>query len=196
MKRVKMLAHQHGSKSSVQLSEKTWPAFDQFFTENNGVWGGCWCMFFHSPGSFDSHAYERNRASKRALVGRGKAHGSIVYCGKDPVGWCQFGPKEELPRIDGKRGYTPTAKDAWRITCFFISRGHRRMGFAEFAVKESVRAMRKLEVGSVEAYPVEGKRSASFLWSGTPEIFEKSGFSRISPLGRTSWTYGLRLGGR
>ena len=151
-------------------------------------------MFFHRPGTFDSNAYASNRAAKHELVTEGRAHGTIVCCGKDPVGWCQFGPREELPRIDGKRGYVPTAQDAWRITCLFISRGHRRMGFAELAVRESVLAMRKLGVSNVEAYPVEGKLSASFLWSGTPDLFEGAGFSRVGPLGRKSWVYSLELG--
>jgi hypothetical protein len=189
-------SHSHGAKSSVQLSAQTWQEFDRFFSENNGVWGGCWCMFFHAPGSFNSQKYKTNRAAKHSLVDQGRAHGTIVYCGKDPVGWCQFGPKEELPRVDTKRGYKPTAMNAWRITCLFVSKGHRGSGFAEFAVKESVSAMRKLRVRNVESYPVEGKRAASLLWSGTPEIFEESGFSRVGPLGKTSWIYALELRGR
>jgi hypothetical protein len=196
MRRVKGTAHEHGPRSSVQLSAKTWPVFDRLFCDNNGVWGGCWCVFFHNEGSFNAQAYDRNRATKRALVGDGKAHGTIVLCGNDPVGWCQFGPKEELPRVDGKRGYTSVAKNAWRVTCLYISRGHRRMGFAELAVKESVKAMKKLGVRTIEAYPVEGKRAASFLWSGTPEIFEASDFSRVAPLGKTSWLYARHLRGR
>jgi len=150
-------------------------------------------MFFHRLGKFDSRAYARNRAAKHTLVEDGKAHGTLVYCGGDPVGWCQFGPKEELPRIDGKKGYTPTSDEAWRITCLFISRGHRRMSFAEQAVRDSLAAMKKLGVRSVEAYPVEGKLSASFLWSGTPELFEGAGFTREGPLGKKSWIYSLRL---
>ena len=150
-------------------------------------------MFYHKPGSFDSRSYAKNRSAKLALVGRGKAHGTIVRCGRDPVGWCQFGPREELPRVDRKKGYVPTAEDAWRITCLFISRGHRKLGFAELAVKESVMAMRELGVRKVEAYPVEGKLSASFLWSGTPSLFEGAGFSRVGPLGKTSWVYSLQL---
>lgn len=82
------------------------------------------------------------------------------------------------------------------MTCLFISRGHRRMGFAELAVKESVEAMKKLGVRTIEAYPVEGKRASSFLWSGTPEIFEASDFNRVGPLGKTSWLYARTLPGR
>ncbi len=149
-------------------------------------------MYFHSTGGFDSKDYAGNRRAKRSLVKEGRAHGTIVYCGEDPVGWCQFGPKEELPRVDSKKGYMPTAIDAWRITCLFISRSHRKRGFADLAVRKSVKAMKKLGVENIEAYPVEGKLSASFLWSGTTELFEGAGFSRIAPLGKKSWVYSLK----
>lgn len=152
-------------------------------------------MFYHRTGTFDSLAYDKNRASKLRLVKGGGAHGALVYCGRDPIGWCQFGPREELPRVDRKKGYVPTSPDAWRITCLFIERRHRRTGFAELAVRESVRAMKRLGVGRVEAYPVEGKLSASFLWSGTPELFEGAGFAKVGPLGKRSWVYSLDLRG-
>lgn len=149
-------------------------------------------MYFHAPEKWDLGDYEGNKGAKRALVKRGRAHGTIVYCGADPVGWCEFGPMEELPRIDHKKRYSPTSKDAWRITCFFISRYHRKMGFAELAVKESVHAMKELGVKEIEAYPVEGKLSASLLWSGTPSLFEGVGFTRVRPLGKRSWIYSLK----
>lgn len=153
-------------------------------------------MFYHKPGMFDSKAYEANREAKRLLTSQGKAHGTLVLCGRDPVGWCQFGPKEELPRIDRKRGYKPTTPDAWRITCLYIAPGHRRAGLAAYAVRESVRAMRKTGVKAVEAYPVEGRRSAALLWSGTPRLFEEVGFDKVGALGKGSWICALRLQSR
>jgi hypothetical protein len=184
--------HVHGARSSKQLSKATWPDFERFFAANNGVWGGCWCMYYHQSEKWDVKDYEGHKRAKRSLVKQGHAHGTIVYCGDDPVGWCQFGPKEELLRVDRKKGYTPTSKDAWRITCFFISRHHRKMGFAELAVRESVKTMKDLGVKDIEAYPVEGRLSASLLWSGTPELFEGAGFSRVRPLGKSSWIYSLK----
>ena len=150
-------------------------------------------MFFHSPGSFDAKAYEANRTAKHALVEEGRAHGTLVYCEGEPVGWCQFGPKEELGRIDRKRRYVPTAEDPWRITCLFIAPGHRRSGLARLAVKESVKAMERLKATTIEAYPVSGESGATFLWAGTPGLFEGAGFSKVGPLGRKSWIYSLDL---
>ncbi len=150
-------------------------------------------MFYHEPGKFKENDYPRNKKAKHSLVSEGRAHGTIVYCGGEPVGWCQFGPKEELPRIDHRRGYVPTSDEAWRMTCLFIARNHRKMGFADLAVRESVEAMRKLGAKSIEAYPVEGRLSASFLWSGTPELFEEAGFARVRPLGKKSWVYSFKI---
>ncbi|HYB07734.1 MAG TPA: GNAT family N-acetyltransferase [Nitrososphaerales archaeon] len=150
-------------------------------------------MYFHRRGKFEVKAYAKNRETKRALTTEGKAHGTIVYCGKDPVGWCQFGPKEELPRIDGKRGYKPTSDNLWRITCLFVASHHRRTGVAKFAVHESVRAMRNLKAKVIEAYPVESASSASLIWMGTTRMFESEGFTRVGPIGKRSWVYSLDL---
>ena len=68
-------------------------------------------MFFHRPGGFDPKAYSRNRGAKRKPMEEGKAHGTVVYCGRHPAGWCRFGPREELPRIDRKRGHAPTPEN-------------------------------------------------------------------------------------
>jgi GNAT superfamily N-acetyltransferase len=186
-------AHVHGEISSHLLSKSSWRDFERLFAANGGVWGGCWCMFFHTTGRFDAKAYSKNRDTKLRLTREGKAHGTIVFCGDDPVGWCQFGPKEELSRIDRKRGYKSTSPDAWRITCLFIAPGHRRSGLASFAVVQSLKAMKEAGVRAVEAYPVIGVRSATLLWSGTPGLFEKAGFTRAGPLGKGSSIYMRRL---
>ncbi len=185
------LVHRHGKVTSRQLSAKTWPDFERLFASNGGVWGGCWCMFYHSPGKFEAGAYDDNREAKRALTREGRAHGTLVYCGKEPVGWCQFGPKEELPRIDRKRGYTPVTDNPWRITCLFVAPGHRRSGIARFAVVESLKAMWE-KAGTIEAYPAEGERSPTLLWAGTPRMYEDLGFTRIRPLGKGSWIYAIK----
>ena len=89
---------------------------------------------------FGAKAYEQNREAKHALVRQGRAHGTLVYCAGEPVGWCQFGPGAELGRVDRKRGRAPTAEDPWRITRLFIAPGNRRAGLARLAVNESVEA--------------------------------------------------------
>jgi hypothetical protein len=61
-----------------------------------------------------------NLAQKRALVYDGRAHGILVYADAEVVGWCQYGPVDELP-IGGKGKPGPTDAD-WRITCLVTTR--------------------------------------------------------------------------
>jgi hypothetical protein len=93
----------------------------------------------------------RNRWQKRALVEQGCAHGILVYANGEPVGWCQYGPREELPRIDNARAYQGLAPQGteklWRITCFAVLKRYRKRGAA-------LEAIRRRGGGLVEAYAI------------------------------------------
>ena len=92
--------------TTKELSRKTWPDFVRLFSQGSG-WDFCQCMHFHRPRSLPKEQRLRtraergirNRRQKRALVEQGCAHGILVYANGEPVGWCQYGPREELPRI-------------------------------------------------------------------------------------------------
>ena len=96
--------------TTKELSKRTWPDFERLFSQGNG-WDFCWCMHFQRPSSLPKNKWLRtraergvsNRREKRKLVERGCAHGILLYAKGEPVGWCQYGPKEELPRIDNSR---------------------------------------------------------------------------------------------
>jgi hypothetical protein len=85
------------------LDESTWPDFARLVEKHNGVWGGCWCMAFHPEGVGRGKSLAQNRAEKERRVRQGQAHAALVYDGTAAVGWCQFGPTDELPRIKHKR---------------------------------------------------------------------------------------------
>ena len=61
------MAADHGSYSTRPLSPDTWDDFARLVEANNGVWGGCWCMGFHTEGLKDRTAAD-NRAAKQAHV--------------------------------------------------------------------------------------------------------------------------------
>lgn len=134
-----------------------------------------------------------NQKDKKALVRRGKSHAILVYSGEMPVGWCQYGPKEELPRIDAGRGYkkldpSPTSEKLWRITCFFVDRKYRGKGVSKYALKAALESIKSKGGGVVEAYPVVSKKMAAvaeWRWFGTPSMFEREGFKKVGPLGNT-----------
>ena len=174
------------------LDETTWPDFARLVEKHNGIWGGCWCMSFHLERGFGSRTALQNRTEKENRVRASQAHAALVYDGLAAVGWCQFGPTDELPRIKNKRGYLDglTNLPDWRITCFFVDRDYRGKGIASVALKGTLREISRLGGGTVESYPedVEGRSvSASFLHNGTVSMFEREGFKRSRPLGKNHW---------
>jgi GNAT superfamily N-acetyltransferase len=172
------------------LDETTWPDFARLVEANNGVWGGCWCMWYHCKDGGESP--EAKRKTKERLVREGRAHASLVFDGADCVGWCQFGSPEELPNIHNKRAYLatdPTLPD-WRITCFFSGRGYRGKGVASVALKGAIEQIKKLGGGRIEGYPedTEGRKtSPAFLFNVSLSTFERHGFKRSRLIGKHKW---------
>ena len=172
------------------LSAATWPAFSGLAGANNGVWGGCWCMWYHTKDA--SGSPELKRKGKESLVREGRAHASLVFDGSDCVGWCQFGSPRELPHIHNERAYFATnpALPEWRITCFFSGKGYRGKGVASAALKGAMEQIKDLGGGRVEGYPedTEGRKaSPAFLFNGALSTFERQGFQRSRLIGKHKW---------
>lgn len=127
----------------------------------------------------------KNLAEKRALVVAGLAHGILVYNDNQPVGWCQFGPPEELPLRGGgrtARRIPPTGANVrWRITCFVTAVGHRRRGVAGMALRAALSAIRERGGGLVEAYPAVPPIRADWEHGGTIALFAREGFRIVGP---------------
>jgi len=152
-------------------------------------------MAFHAEGVGRTKTVAQNRREKECRVREGRAHAALVYDYAKCVGWCQFGPTDELPRIKHKRAYLIEleALPDWRITCFFVDRDYRHRGVAGVALDGALREIARLGGGSVESYPedVEGRAvSGSFLHNGTVKMFERHGFQRVRPLGKRHWVLG------
>ena len=180
------------------LDETTWADFAALVERHNGVWGGCWCMGFHAEGVGRHKSPAQNRAEKEARVHEGRAHAALVYDGDACVGWCQFGPPEELPRIKHRRAYERELDGLpdWRITCFFVDKAHRRTGVAAAALAGALEEIARLGGGTVESYPEnsEGRSpSSSFLHNGTISMFEAQGFERTRQLGKHHWVVAKEL---
>jgi len=177
-----------------ELSIRTFSDFERLAEQQ----GSCWCMHYQreKPAGRGVSGEERkrlNRTDKRNLVQQGRSHAILVYEGKTPVGWCQYGIREELPRIDAGRGYQkvgPHGGDErlWRITCFFVDRRYRGRGVAKLALKAALESIKRRGGGIVEAFPVVSTRMAAvpeWRWFGTPGMFRKEGFDIVAPLGTT-----------
>jgi GNAT superfamily N-acetyltransferase len=175
------------------LDKSSWPDFARLVERHNGVWGGCWCIVFHFDvrGQIGGGA-SQHRSDKKRLVRQGNAHAALVYDGSNCIGWCQFGPTAELPGIKLKKAYLEglARLPDWRITCFFVDREYRGKGVAAAALRGALREIARLGGGIVESYPedVKGRPvSSSFLYNATVSMFERQGFRRIRPIGKTHW---------
>jgi GNAT superfamily N-acetyltransferase len=203
-----MAARKLTAYTTKELSTKTWPDFVRLFSQGSG-WDFCQCMHFHRPRSLAKDQWlrtraergVRNRRQKRALVEQGRAHGILVYTNGEPVGWCQYGPREELPRIDNKRIYRALALESgsgrqgnaklWRITCFAVLKPHRKRGVASAALHAALESIRRQGGGRVEAYPIVRWLSRAFgneSTHGTASMFEKAGFKTVAPFGSTRFS--------
>lgn len=85
------------------LTLATWDAFADLAERHNGVWGGCWCTWFHTAYAEKGHTADGNRALKEHLVANRRAHAALVFDGEVAVGWCEYGTPEELPNINHRK---------------------------------------------------------------------------------------------
>ncbi len=172
------------------LSADTWSAFDDLVVRHNGIFGGCWCIWFHPDGPERGQGAEANRALKRRYVEEGKAHAALVFDGDEAIAWCEFGTPEELPTIHHRKQYdaTKAGDPDWRITCIFVDRRYRRQGITELAIRGALDLIARAGGGVVEGYPHDltdqtKKMSASFLYNGTRSLYERLGFTYDRPKG-------------
>jgi len=184
--------------STRELTKATLPDFERLF-EKHPAPGAymCWCLYHHGvrywavskgPQARAKKA-ARNRRQKRELVETGRSHGILVYSNGDPVGWCQYGSREELPRFDKRSTQGLAAKSdmkrLWRITCFVVDTKYRRRGVASFALKAALEAIRKKGGGLVEAYPIV-RWEAYTKYLGTVAMFQKEGFKVAAQFGNSN----------
>jgi len=179
-----------------RLDASTWPDFVALVERHNGVWGGCWCLGFHPEGL--GHGAAQHRALKERRVREGAAHAALVYEGEACVGWCQFGPTAELPRIKSLRAYEQGLAELpdWRITCFFVSRRHRGRGVAAAALDGALAEIARNGGGTVESYPdldEEVKLARGFGHNATVAMFERRGFVRQRRIAKNRWVVVRRV---
>lgn len=167
--------------TTKELSTETWPDFVRLFAQERTGWNSCGCMLSlrgrHLPRSqFPTKAERaaRNRQEQRQLVEEGRSHGILVYSKEEPIGWCQFGPKSELPPVDAE---ADVDERAWRITCFVTDKRFRRQGVAQVALRAGVEAVRRRGGGTIEAHPLSVK--SSWPYTGTVELLAREGFTEV-----------------
>src|SRR5437899_1314775 len=105
-----------------ELSPRTLPDFETLAAKQ----GGCWCIFYQRAkplrrGTTSGEWKRRNRRDKRRLVRECRSHAILVYDGKTAIGWCQYGDRNELPRIDARRTYRTAAPQVGDVKLLIIT---------------------------------------------------------------------------
>lgn len=175
--------------TSRPLDPSTWDAFTELVERNNGIYGGCWCIAFHSE-------YRRGvsdpRTLKEQLVRTGRAHAALVFDEHGVAqGWCQYGSPEELGlKHNRKYAKDPPPPARWRITCIFVDKRHRGHGIARAGLEGALAQIATAGGGLVEAVSesTAGREAQGrFLFSATVELFEQYGFTRGRKVGMHAW---------
>ena len=172
----------------VPLTPDTWTMFDDMVARHNGIFGGCWCMWFHPDCDERGPGAEGNRAQKKRYVDQGVAHAALVVVDDEAVAWAEYGTPAELPNIHHRKQYDAEADltPDYRVTCIFVDKRYRRRGLAETALLGALDLISQAGGGVVEGYPHvpgEKKMSSSFLYNGTRAMYERCGFVFVRPKG-------------
>ena len=170
------------------LTVDTWDAFARLVERHNGVFGGCWCTWFHTFHAEKTFTAEGNHALKERLVKEDRAHAALVFDSDEAVAWAQYGPPAELPNIHHRKEYEETLDKLpdYRITCIFVDKKYRRKGVTAIALRGAIDLIEQAGGGVVEGYPhdtTDGKK-VSVLYNATRSLYEEAGFEYLRPKGK------------
>jgi GNAT superfamily N-acetyltransferase len=140
----------------------------------------CWCLS-HRLRQQDIDVLgggDRERAM-RALCARPDPPGVVAYADGVPVGWCNIGPRAEIPRLTGSKLIRPVDDvPVWSIVCVVVRGGHRKRGVTAPLIEGAVAYAASRGAPAVEAHPVDppGRMDTTMAFVGTRAMFERAGF--------------------
>ena len=118
---------------------------------------GCWCQAprGRAVGYGKSKPGVRREALREQLEEEPPA-GMLAYVDGEVAGWCGFGPRPRLPRLEHSKTI-PKVDDVpvWSILCFNVRVGYRRQGVAAALLDGVVDFARRSGAPGVEAYPID-----------------------------------------
>jgi GNAT superfamily N-acetyltransferase len=173
------------------LTPELWPDLEKLFGKN-GACAGCWCMWWRQERG-EKYAEMQGATNKRRFkkfVSDGEIHGALAYADGEAVGWVNFGPRTDFPKLDRAPSLACSdAEKVWSIPCFFVHREYRGQGVSEALLDHALRAMKQRDVKTAEGYPVSPKKAGdeiphAFAFTGLASTFTKAGFK---PTARTKF---------
>ncbi len=143
----------------------------------------CWCLShrLRAADIAELGGGSRERAARR-LCEREHPPGVVAYLDGTPVGWCNIGPRTEIPRLARSKLIRPIDDvPVWSIICVVVRSGHRRRGVSGPLIEGAVDYARASGAPAVEAYPVDppGRMDTTMSFVGTRTMFERAGFAVV-----------------
>lgn len=145
---------------------------------------GCWCQAPRGIAvGYGKGEPGARREALRAQLEDEPPAGMLAYVDGEVAGWCGFGPRPRLPRLERSKTI-PRIDDlpVWSILCFNVRVGYRRRGVAAALLDGVVEYARRSGAPGLEAYPIDpegGRVDVSFGYVGVTPMFEKAGFRRV-----------------
>ncbi len=143
----------------------------------------CWCLSHRlRVRDIEDLGGGDREAAMRALCERPNPPGVVAYRDGVPVGWCNIGPRAEIPRLDTSKLIRPVDDvPVWSIVCVVVRGGQRKQGVTQPLIEGAVQYARSRGAPAVEAYPVDppGRMDTTMAFVGTRAMFEQAGFRVI-----------------
>ena len=172
------------------LTPETWPAFDDLVIRHNGIFGGCYCIWFHPDGP-ERGPGQGGQPGTQEFLRRGRqAHAALVIDGDEAIAWAEYGTPAELPSSTTASSTTPrrTPTPTGGSPACSSTALPPPQGLVEVAIRGALDLIAESGGGVVEAYPHDltdqtKKMSSSFLYNGTRRLYERLGFTYVRPKG-------------
>ncbi len=150
----------------------------------------CWCLSHRLRAKeIEELGGGSREQAMRALCTREHPPGVVTYRDGVPVGWCNIGPRSEIPRLVHSRVIAPVdAVPVWSIVCVVVRGGHRKQGVVAHLLEGAVGYAAASGAPAVEAHPVdpEGRMDTTMAFVGTRSMFEGAGFEVIGSTDATA----------
>ena len=143
----------------------------------------CWCLSHRiQPAEIEELGDGSREQAMRRLTEREHPPGVVTYRDGVPVGWCNIGPRAEIPRLVKSRLIRPLDDvPVWSIICVLVRSGHRKQGVTNRLIEGAVEFAASYGAPAVETYPVDppGRMDLTMAFVGTRSMFEKVGFEVV-----------------
>jgi len=143
----------------------------------------CWCLSHRLRAKDIEELGKGDRAQvMRRLCERESPPGVVTYLDGAPVGWCNIGPRAEIPRLDRSKVIRPVdSVPVWSIVCVVVRGGHRKKGVTSHLIEGAVEYAASRGAPAAPAYPVEpdGRMDTTMAFVGTRSMFTRAGFEVV-----------------